>query len=394
MGGFVLKAPDLPRPIPLNAEQVFYLVQNRYIAYPETTLAELKDRDKSDGLARLVTVCQATWFVVNFIVRIVQGLFVTTMELTTVTFVVILFGTAWCWIDKPSDVTTTITVETLPRVTMDGIAFHGGPRASQPYHQTPLEFVSRDETALNLVWQYYNELVRKFLFSPFSRRVDKVPWDRVPGDVFLRMDFDLELIGVVFIFVFSSIFLAAWNFDFPTTIERDLWRASSIYMVAYGALGALWMELSMWIFVPQSRAAEGLLPSMAEEAIALHPVRKWHQALRDWWKRRPLYRKANEDSLDPRPTTKKGGVFGFLSRSHNISPNNDPYMGVPIGFLIVTLSHTRLVIANSAAKAAISLFTIPNLRLLGPSRGCGGTQDLAFNKRCAQASLEAFASAK
>lgn len=32
------------------------------------------------------------------------------MELTAVSFVVILFGTAWCWKDKPSDVGTTITL--------------------------------------------------------------------------------------------------------------------------------------------------------------------------------------------------------------------------------------------------------------------------------------------
>ena len=52
MGGFVLAADDLPRPIPLNAEQLFYLVKNSYVEYPTITAAELKDRNKSDGLAR------------------------------------------------------------------------------------------------------------------------------------------------------------------------------------------------------------------------------------------------------------------------------------------------------------------------------------------------------
>ena len=52
MGGFVLAADDLPHPIPLNAEQLFYLVNNSYVDYPDTSDGEVKDRNKSDGLAR------------------------------------------------------------------------------------------------------------------------------------------------------------------------------------------------------------------------------------------------------------------------------------------------------------------------------------------------------
>lgn len=52
MGGFVLTADDLPRPIPLNAEQLFYLVDKKHVECPTITARELKDRNKSDGLAR------------------------------------------------------------------------------------------------------------------------------------------------------------------------------------------------------------------------------------------------------------------------------------------------------------------------------------------------------
>jgi hypothetical protein len=54
MGGFVLTADDLPQPIPLNAEQLFYLVKNKHVECPKITAGELKDRNKSDGLARSV----------------------------------------------------------------------------------------------------------------------------------------------------------------------------------------------------------------------------------------------------------------------------------------------------------------------------------------------------
>jgi hypothetical protein len=52
MGGFVLAASDLSAPIPLDAEQVFYLVKNKFIDYPTLTIEQINDKNKADGLAR------------------------------------------------------------------------------------------------------------------------------------------------------------------------------------------------------------------------------------------------------------------------------------------------------------------------------------------------------
>jgi hypothetical protein len=52
MGGFVLDAPDLLLPIPLDAEQVFYLVKEGHIDYPAIDKKEIEDKNKADGLAR------------------------------------------------------------------------------------------------------------------------------------------------------------------------------------------------------------------------------------------------------------------------------------------------------------------------------------------------------
>ncbi|WZH44166.1 hypothetical protein QYS62_005184 [Fusarium acuminatum] len=366
MGGFVLTADDLPRPIPLNAEQLFYLVNNSYVECPKITAGELKDRNKSDGLARLITIWQGTWFIISFIARLIQGLHVTTMELTAVSFVVILFGTAWCWKDKPSDVGTTITLHSSTSI--EDIIIREGRQPDQRYYQTPLDFVSRDETALNLAWQYYNELTRKILFSPFSRRVAHVPWDRNPGDIFLRMDFDLELVGVAFILAFCAVFLSAWNFAFPTSVERDLWRVASIYMLIYGFVGALWMELCMWIFVPQNRLTKGPEPSLVEQDLAQrpHPVQDWHHRFQQWRKSRKRKiqgsRDLDEDCLVRRRPAK--GIFDFLKTSHNISHGRDPYMGVQVGFIIIT---SVLCITYCVFRVFIFVEDFIGLRALPPS---------------------------
>ena len=60
MGGFVLDAEGLEQPIPLDAEQVFYLIEHGYIEYPNVSKRDLDDRDKSDGLSRLVYFTAST----------------------------------------------------------------------------------------------------------------------------------------------------------------------------------------------------------------------------------------------------------------------------------------------------------------------------------------------
>jgi hypothetical protein len=52
MGGFVLEASDMPASIPLDAEQLFFLVEKKYIDYPTLKKKEIDDKNKSDGLAR------------------------------------------------------------------------------------------------------------------------------------------------------------------------------------------------------------------------------------------------------------------------------------------------------------------------------------------------------
>jgi len=54
MGGFHLRTDDLERPIALNAEQLFYLVNMGYIEYPKIDKEEIDDKNKTDGLARCV----------------------------------------------------------------------------------------------------------------------------------------------------------------------------------------------------------------------------------------------------------------------------------------------------------------------------------------------------
>lgn len=55
MGGFVLEAEDLSQPIPVDAEQLFYLIERKHVDYPALTKEEIDDKSKTDTVARFVT---------------------------------------------------------------------------------------------------------------------------------------------------------------------------------------------------------------------------------------------------------------------------------------------------------------------------------------------------
>jgi hypothetical protein len=126
MGGFLVQAPESTE-FPLDAEQLYYLVIKKFIEYPEIDKEEIEDKNKADGLARyalnflpkggntdlessLITVCQATWFTINSVARPVQGLFLTTLELTALSFIVVFFAVSFCWLHKPMGVSRPITL--------------------------------------------------------------------------------------------------------------------------------------------------------------------------------------------------------------------------------------------------------------------------------------------
>ncbi|TVY40987.1 hypothetical protein LSUB1_G005680, partial [Lachnellula subtilissima] len=52
MGGFILQTLDLPLPIPLDAKELFYLVENNHVDYPNLSKEEINDKNKADEVAR------------------------------------------------------------------------------------------------------------------------------------------------------------------------------------------------------------------------------------------------------------------------------------------------------------------------------------------------------
>ena len=297
MGGFVLQAEDEPRPFPLDAAQLHYLVERDYVDYPHLTEDDIEDKNKADVLARAITLGQATWFLASTITRGAQGLAITTLELTTISFTIVAFAMMYFWFDKPLDVSRTNTLNAKDNDRH--IRAPGPPAARRPWHPTPLDFVSREETGMSLVWAYYNEILRRLRLPLFSRPVRDRPHDRIPSDQFPKMSFFFTVVSGVFILAFGATFAIAWNWHFPTEAEQVLWRTASIYNAVYTTVGGLHMWLWDSIFLPRFHARMMDVEMESDEAEA-----------------------------------PKRDKFGDLVR--NLSPEQDPWLRMPLRYLVST----------------------------------------------------------
>jgi hypothetical protein len=103
--------------------------------------------------------------------------------------------------------------------------------------QTPIVLINYDgDIPIDGLYGLYNQHLQAYLrglFSPSEDIINKVEvmGAPIPNDALkshqlpiLVLHFGVGTGGVIF----GGIHVAAWNFDFPTTVERDIWRAASI----------------------------------------------------------------------------------------------------------------------------------------------------------------------
>jgi hypothetical protein len=339
MGGFILHAPDWV-PFPLNAIQVHYLVTQRYISYSSVgiDMTEIEDKNKGDGVVRFITVLQMLWFSLNCLGRLIQHLSITTLELTTVGFIVCTLGTYFFWRHKPLDVGSAIILE--PNITLADIIIRAGKDASpSSYKLTPLDFVSQEQPyTWRLYWTYWVNILRKLriVLTAQRRPVDKIPdanWPAVSGG--WRWNIILFLVQITY----GSLSLCAWNLDFPSRIERLLWHISTCAIVV--AIVIYWIaDLYAWHILP---------------------------AVKKYFVRRRLPDAETQDSDE----TAQPSCFGFptkfnnaAARLRNNSPGHDPALNIP---LIALVPVTAIGACYCFARAYILLEDILNLRALPPS---------------------------
>ncbi|KAL8326457.1 hypothetical protein RB597_002976 [Gaeumannomyces tritici] len=346
MGGFHLRASDFPQGFPINAEQLFYLIKHGHLDFPILTKEEIGSRSKVDNLSKIITVWQAFWFVVTEIQRITRGYPITTLELTAMSFAVVMIATSASWYFKPS-ISQVIILDTKDNRTIRAIRnfarLETHPGLPHKYYRTPLDFISRRGFHLERHWRYYSELTYWVHFPLFNRQMNVTPWDRFPSDIFLPVD---DLILILFGFFiqapFSVCLLVAWNFHFPTTAERDLWRVCSVYHSVFSFLGMVYFSIHLFTLWKMAGKGKDKRASTGSGSNSNNVLR-----LPTTDEEISLTRRGAEDSdmseaADAaRPVVhRKTGLPKSMSRFEawlvqwrNISPDQDPDMEVPLRWI-------------------------------------------------------------
>lgn len=228
MGGFHLSAPDLA-PFPINAKHLHYLVSWGYIPFPQVSTREISDKSKANRIAKTITILQSSWLLLQSLARWLQGLSLTTLELSAVAIVVCTFATYVCWLQKPLDVEIPITLETPYRIS--DILIRAGSIAQEPYQQTPLDFIDD----LGPSWSV-NVMSKAGIPSgirghpwgsgPCERPVPRLTNDRLPSLV------GWSRASLFFVtLIYAAIHVAGWNFSFPSAAEQILWRGCSTVLL-------------------------------------------------------------------------------------------------------------------------------------------------------------------
>ncbi|KAF8637194.1 hypothetical protein AX16_010853 [Volvariella volvacea WC 439] len=229
---------------------------------PHIPEKEIKDHGKGDLLAKALVIVQTTWFVAQCIARHIQGLVLTEIELITLAFATLNVITYGLWWDKPLNIGYPIYFDE------NGIRTDG-PQAGDDSDMEVKEWkeawhkklwgAMRDYVAglaeacsfihrglgkailwmifgIPMVMVYVVCLAFVVVFRPIDDMVGQEGGDNRSTSVhpFYAAEMDKEdhalatIYGTGIGILFGAIHLIGWNFEFSTTIELWLWRASSL----------------------------------------------------------------------------------------------------------------------------------------------------------------------
>lgn len=110
MGGFLLQSPDFPV-FPIDDQQLIYLVNRKYLPHPDIDQETIRDKNKADRFARIITLIQIAWFTVQCLARLIQRIALSTFEFSTLAFISCSLN-IFFWFHKQLEVEAPIVLHT------------------------------------------------------------------------------------------------------------------------------------------------------------------------------------------------------------------------------------------------------------------------------------------
>lgn len=189
---------------------------------PDVSQDEIEDKSNSDALVKFIAVAQVTWQIIQLIMRWAKGLPSSQIEVATVGFSLCAFIMYLAYWSKPQDVATPYTVQAKRYPTNDEI------------FQLAQKGPSLDGFYTNIKYTIPEHAIHLDLTATEEKQLDGgvIGWSGVT-------------IGGV---IFGLMHCAAWNFNFPSPVERLLWRIASVITatlpIFHYVRALCWLELA------------------------------------------------------------------------------------------------------------------------------------------------------
>ena len=253
MGGVRIRLRD--DEFPVTSKHIYPLLKLGLIKLDTISPAAIDDRSKTDGLAKLFTIVQTCWFLLQSIARLKQQIDITSLELSTIAFIVCTIGTNIMWWAKPKDVFIPIVLEidcTLEDLlVMTGSKLPEAKMEAQDWQWSPLE--KFDDLRPNLLIDVGQHLPRRCSFA-LSQSAQKIRFrnDRLPP---IPRDWLLNLFLSVLSLAYGAIYVAGWNLSFPTRAEQIAWRIFTV--TVFSLVMAYWVvDVGVWLHHKRKRSRE------------------------------------------------------------------------------------------------------------------------------------------
>ncbi|KAK7022811.1 hypothetical protein VNI00_016938 [Paramarasmius palmivorus] len=266
--------PLSPTPDPTTPLE--FLVAKGYITLTEE---EIKDRSHADVITKSIAVIQTIWFIAQVIARAVEGLAITELEIVTVGFAILNFGTYYLWWNKPLRVRHPVRVYWRQTEKSGGGGTGGGKGEIGRTFWEWAGAIGRTccEGGSMIVEYIYafslfsdiegpDNILLRLLLLPLW-----IPWhvfgvcfpilfDKDDSDLAIpissRLDDDppyvyIAVYGIAALF--GAIHCIPWAFQFPTHTEQLLWRISAVAVaVAPVVMGNLHVSWNLDTYFPNS----------------------------------------------------------------------------------------------------------------------------------------------
>jgi hypothetical protein len=226
-GGFVLELNT--QRFTINSVQLRKLVARGCIdSEPPIGEAEIMEKGRGDFFATLMAMLQLLWVAVQLISRKILDLPSTKLEITALSFALCSLLTYALWFGKPKDVQIPTYISLDCR--RDGPVDHGAPDIHIARELKPALLEDTGGSFFRVTL-----LLDKLQYG--EDKLDRtIPNDHFSRDSLLRKHNSWALTGlhrddigfIIGAVILGACHCIAWNFEYPTPIERTLWRVATV----------------------------------------------------------------------------------------------------------------------------------------------------------------------